>query len=111
MLRQEGLIETRRGRGGGSFVRAPSDGISELARRRLKSFSLVELRDLGDVYAAIAGAGAALAARRASAEDVAQLRRMAAQLAEAARARCPPPGRRALPHRSDRRRPVDPALP
>jgi GntR family transcriptional regulator, transcriptional repressor for pyruvate dehydrogenase complex len=83
VLRQEGLIETRRGRGGGSFVRAPGDGISDLARRRLQSFSLVELRDLGDVYAAIAGAAAALAARRASAEDVAQLRRMAAHLAEA----------------------------
>ena len=57
VLRQEGLIETRRGRGGGSFVRAPDDGISDLANRRLKDFSLVELRDLGDVYAAIAGAG------------------------------------------------------
>ena len=83
VLRQEGLIETRRGRGGGSFVRAPRDGVARLARKRLQSFSLVELRDLGDVYAAIAGAGAALAARRASAEDVAQLRRMAAHLAEA----------------------------
>lgn len=83
VLRQEGLIETRRGRGGGSFVRAPRDGISELANRRLTSFSLVELRDLGDVYAAIAGAAAALASRRASAEDVAQLRRMAAHLAAA----------------------------
>ncbi len=83
VLRQEGLIETRRGRGGGSFVRAPRDGISELANRRLTSFSLVELRDLGDVYAAITGAAAALAARRASSEDVAQLRRMAVHLAEA----------------------------
>lgn len=84
VLRQEGLIETRRGRGGGSFVRAPVDGPAALARRRLKTVSLVELRDLGDVYAAITGASAALAARRADDQDVVQLRRVAAQLAEAA---------------------------
>jgi DNA-binding FadR family transcriptional regulator len=83
MLRHEGLIETRRGRGGGSFVRAPADGPSSLARRRLAEVSLVELRDLGDLYTAIAGQAAALAARRADDEDVAQLRRAAAQLAEA----------------------------
>ena len=83
VLRQEGLIETRRGRGGGSFVRAPRDGAASLARRRLAKVSLVELRDLGDLYAAIAGASAALAARRADAVDVAQLRRAAAQLAAA----------------------------
>ena len=37
VLRQEGLIETRRGRGGGSFVRAPDDGpgrAGEAAARR-----------------------------------------------------------------------------
>jgi len=83
VLRQEGLIETRRGRGGGSFVRLPLDGPTALARRRLSHVSLVELRDLGDVYAAIAGASAALAARRADSGDVAQLRRAAAQLADA----------------------------
>ena len=83
MLRHEGLIETRRGRGGGSFVRAPSEAAEALARKRLAEVSLVELRDLGDVYAAIAGRAAALAARRADDLDVAQLRRVAAQLAEA----------------------------
>ncbi|HWJ80877.1 MAG TPA: GntR family transcriptional regulator [Nocardioides sp.] len=83
VLRHEGLIETRRGRGGGSFVQVPPDGAASLARRRLAEVSLLELRDLGDVYAAIAGRAAALAARRADDEDVAQLRRVAAQLAEA----------------------------
>lgn len=82
-LRAEGLIETRRGRRGGSFVRMPEDGISHLASRRLDGFGLSELRDLGDVYAAISGASAALAARRASAEDVAALRRVADALAAA----------------------------
>ncbi len=91
-LRHEGLIETRRGRGGGSFVRAPRDGASGIARERLRGLSLVELRDLGDVYAAVAGACAALAARRASVEDVDQLRRAVGQLADA---REPGPRRRA----------------
>lgn len=83
VLRSEGLIETRRGRGGGSFVRMPTDGISQLARRRLDGFALSELRDLGDVYAAISGASAALAARRSSPEDVERLRRVADALAAA----------------------------
>lgn len=83
VLRQEGLIETRRGRGGGSFVREPVDGPAALAKRRLAEVSVLELRDLGDLYAAIAGSAAALAARRNDSEDVRQLRRAAAQLADA----------------------------
>lgn len=83
VLRQEGLIETRRGRGGGSFVREPVDGPASLAKRRLAEVSLLELRDLGDLYAAIAGGAAALAARRGDVEDVRQLRRAARQLADA----------------------------
>lgn len=83
VLRQEGLIETRRGRGGGSFVRAPADGPASLARRRLAEVSLLELRDLGDHYAAIAGAAAALAARRADDEDARQLHRAFSQLEDA----------------------------
>lgn len=77
VLRSEGLIETRRGRGGGSFVRTPENGVSHLARGRLDSLGLGELRDLGDVYAAISGASAALAARRSSPDDVDRLRRVA----------------------------------
>ncbi|WP_206056586.1 GntR family transcriptional regulator [Nocardioides sp. GY 10113] len=84
VLRSAGLIETRRGRGGGSFVRAPEDGAAELTRRRLVRHSLGELRDLGDVYAAISGASAALAARRANAEDTERLRRLVAALRDAA---------------------------
>lgn len=83
VLRQEGLIETRRGRGGGSFVRAPVDGPASLARHRLAEVSLLELRDLGDHYAAIAGAAASLAARRADDEDARQLRRALGQLEDA----------------------------
>jgi DNA-binding FadR family transcriptional regulator len=72
-LRLRGLITTRRGRGGGSFVSAPDSVSAELTRERLQGLSLAQLRDLGDHYAAIAGAAARLAAERASPEDVARL--------------------------------------
>lgn len=71
-LRQQGLVETRRGRGGGSFVRAPS-GASPW-QDRLLATSLSELRDVGDHYLAVAGTAAKLAADRASVEDIARLR-------------------------------------
>lgn len=82
-LRHQGLIVTKRGRGGGSFVRASRDVAVGLATERLARLSLVDLRDLGDVYAAVAGSCAALAARRSSPEDLDRLRRVADQLATA----------------------------
>lgn len=71
-LRQQGMVETRRGRGGGSFVRVPAE-LDPLAR--LRAFAADELRDFGDHYAAIAGAAARLAAERSLPSDVAPLRR------------------------------------
>ncbi|SFW92434.1 FadR/GntR family transcriptional regulator [Amycolatopsis australiensis] len=73
-LRQQGLVETRRGRSGGSFVRAPANPPSDAWRERLREVSLSDLRDVGDHYLAIAGAAAKLAAERSSPEDVARLR-------------------------------------
>jgi GntR family transcriptional repressor for pyruvate dehydrogenase complex len=72
VLRSAGFIETRRGRGGGSFVRAvklpsPSPG-----------FSAASLRDLTDWRSAISGAAAELAAERASATGRATLQIAAA---------------------------------
>lgn len=64
-LRQRGLIETRRGRGGGSFVLQPERPSSQRLRRRLLSLDLDEIRDARDYHAAIFGACAALAAERA----------------------------------------------
>lgn len=79
-LRQKGLVETRRGRGGGSFVRAPAQAshVAEL-RERVSAMSLADLRDVGDHYTAVAGTAARLAAERASPEDVARLRAAAAE--------------------------------
>ncbi len=77
MLRERGLVETRRGRGGGSFVRAPADPTSAELRERLGRIALIELRDLFDHYAAIGGTAGRLAAERASEEDIARLERAA----------------------------------
>jgi GntR family transcriptional repressor for pyruvate dehydrogenase complex len=73
-LRELGLVTTRRGRGGGSFVTAPAHPDAALVRTRLGELSLVDIRDFGDFYSAIAGAAAAYAAQRAAGEDIARLR-------------------------------------
>ncbi|BCJ48234.1 GntR family transcriptional regulator [Actinoplanes ianthinogenes] len=73
-LRQQNLVETRRGRGGGSFVRAPAAGHAPSLRARLAAMSLPQLRDTADHYAAIAGAAARLAAQRADTDDVRRIR-------------------------------------
>ncbi len=68
-LREQGLVRTRRGRGGGSFVCAPADPASAVVRVRLGDLGIGELRDLADHYAAISGTCARLAAERADAHD------------------------------------------
>jgi GntR family transcriptional repressor for pyruvate dehydrogenase complex len=57
-LRELGLVTTKRGRGGGSFVCAPDNPDAVLVRTRLAELSLVDIRDFGDFYRAIAGAAA-----------------------------------------------------
>lgn len=73
-LRRMGLVETRRGRRGGSFVRAPKEPHPAHLERPLQRLSLHELRDIGDHRAAVAGAAAKLAAERALGGDLATLR-------------------------------------
>ncbi|MFF1832479.1 GntR family transcriptional regulator [Paenarthrobacter sp. NPDC058040] len=63
-LRHQGFIETRRGRGGGSFVKANGRNPQRAHRERLHSYSLEDLRDLREFRAALAGAAAAAAASR-----------------------------------------------
>jgi GntR family transcriptional regulator, transcriptional repressor for pyruvate dehydrogenase complex len=82
-LRELGLVETRRGRGGGSFVRAPDDPDASRLEHALRLLSLHQLRDIGDHRSAIAGAAAALAAQRALSADIADLREHAALLGTA----------------------------
>lgn len=82
-LRTQGLVETRRGRHGGSFVCGPATASTARLRARLRELSVVELRDLGDECTAVAGATARLAARRAGTEEVERLRSFADRLARA----------------------------
>ncbi|HEY7076940.1 MAG TPA: GntR family transcriptional regulator [Solirubrobacteraceae bacterium] len=74
-LREQGLVTTRRGRGGGTFVHTPPDPGEPLRR-----FSVQELRDLGDQRCAIAGAAARLAAERALPDEVLRLERQVGRL-------------------------------
>ncbi|GAA2353554.1 FadR/GntR family transcriptional regulator [Nonomuraea africana] len=82
-LRERGLVETRRGRGGGTFVRGPADPSMTRLRTRLRELSTSELREIGDYRAAIAGTAARLAAQRASADNVTRLHQLVDRLAAA----------------------------
>jgi GntR family transcriptional repressor for pyruvate dehydrogenase complex len=79
-LRAAGLVETRRGRGGGSFVLGSKEPAMRLVLQRLLRLSTAQIRDHGDQHAALAGAAARLAARRATPADLARLRRALEQL-------------------------------
>jgi GntR family transcriptional repressor for pyruvate dehydrogenase complex len=83
-LREQGLVATRRGRGGGSFVRDVRATDTAVLHDRLRAVSPSELRDLADHYIAITGTGALLAADRAGEQDVALLADGVAELARAA---------------------------
>lgn len=72
-LRQQGLVQTRRGRSGGTFVHVPADRSAVPLRSRLREITSDELRDLGDMHAAVAGASARLAAERASTDEMERL--------------------------------------
>ncbi|WP_299558084.1 GntR family transcriptional regulator [uncultured Mycolicibacterium sp.] len=65
-LRDQGLVETRRGRSGGSFVRRPSGPPVDRLKARLAQMSASDLRDLFDEHTAVAGQAARLAAERAA---------------------------------------------
>lgn len=83
-LRRKGLVETRRGRNGGSFVVGPTTLPADRLSGRLRELSVVELRDLSDEWTAVSGAAARFAAARASDDEVAHLRSLADELADAA---------------------------
>jgi DNA-binding FadR family transcriptional regulator len=82
-LRQRGLVTTRRGRGGGSFVTVPEGPVEERLLAHLGSWSTEELRDLGDHWTAVSGAAARLAAQRTEPQDLRQLHRSLEELTHA----------------------------
>lgn len=83
MLRDDGLLRTQRGRGGGSFVVAPAQTAVHVLERRLQAVSVGRLRDLCDHQAVVLGGAARLAARRAEPVDVTALRAALDHAAEA----------------------------
>jgi DNA-binding FadR family transcriptional regulator len=84
VLRAEGIVETRRGRGGGSFVRVPDQMHIAHGITRLAAMSPVDLRDLADWRCAVSATAAYLAAERASDQNVATLFATADRLTDAA---------------------------
>lgn len=80
-LRERGLVATRRGRGGGTYVTSAQPGqdgtrsTDALLRQRFLGFSVQDLRELGDHRRAISAMCATLAAERALPEDVSALER------------------------------------
>lgn len=82
-LREQGLVETRRGRSGGTFVKRPASPQMRGLRDRLRQISVTSLRDLADEHMAIAGTAARLAAERASEANVRRLLGLIDQLSKA----------------------------
>lgn len=82
-LRERGLVETRRGRGGGSFVRMSQAALARLSQERLAEVAVSDLRELGDLHAMVAGSAALRAAERASPTELARLRELTARMADA----------------------------
>lgn len=72
-LRTKGLIETSRGRTGGSVVRRQIELTDREQRHKLRETSTEALRDLGDLGAAISSMSARLAASRADPQNVEHL--------------------------------------
>ncbi len=72
-LRERGLIVTRRGRNGGSFVADSADPVL-FATRALLDSSRVSLRDATQHYVAITSACVELAAQRADPSEIAMIR-------------------------------------
>ena len=79
-LRHLGLLETRRGKGGGSFVRANTGDIAKAQRDTLAAYSLEDLRDIREYRAFLAGSAATAAAGRSQQVSIGRLASMAAMI-------------------------------
>lgn len=76
-LRAQGIVETRRGRSGGTFVVKVPFPSDETLHAALVHSSMASLRDLADEHAAISAAAAALAAARNPASKPTRLAELA----------------------------------
>jgi len=83
-LRERGLVETRRGRNGGTFVKRSLEPPEAPDLARLAQVTVAFLRDAADEQLAIAGLAARLAAERAAPRSVRLIVALVDQLDEAA---------------------------
>lgn len=81
-LRERGLIDTKRGRGGGSFVRSSPGAVEEFNARALMAMPRVALADLGVLYEVIVSACAEYACLRATPEELDVVQDVLAQARE-----------------------------
>ena len=109
-LREQGLVATRRGRGGGSFVRDARAGAAAL-HERLRDVSPSELRDLADHYVAVTGTARAARRRPGGRAGRRPAHRRRGRARARDRRRGPPAGRVAVPRRAGRRGAVATAHP
>lgn len=82
-LRTQGIIETRRGRSGGTFIIGAPPTRHEVLRRRLIAFSSAELRDMEDEQLATGLAAVRLVVERAFPHDIDRLERITRSMGEA----------------------------
>lgn len=80
VLRSRGLIETKRGRNGGSFVCERGSTTAAVLRARLGDVAVADLRDIGDEWLAVFPMSAMLAARRADAAGLDRMYRLVESL-------------------------------
>ncbi|WP_267547386.1 FadR/GntR family transcriptional regulator [Arthrobacter sp. H14-L1] len=79
-LRERGVVETRRGRSGGSFVVNQPQTQTDTIRDWFLSTSISEIRDIGDEHSAISATTVRLACERAEARDFDRLQELARAL-------------------------------
>ncbi len=79
-LRERGVVETRRGRSGGTFVVNQPQPQAATIREWFLSTSISEIRDIGDEHSAISATTVRLACERAEAHDFDRLQELARAL-------------------------------
>ena len=72
-LRADGLVKTRPGRGGGTFINASLSVLERLAKESLEATSLAEIADIGQSVAELHSSAARLAAHRRDENDLSEL--------------------------------------
>lgn len=82
-LRSRGLVVTRRGRGGGSYVQAEASVTARATDAALLAMSADDIRDLTDQATAVGMHAARLAAARTDDDDITRLGKLAARYRDA----------------------------